>query len=127
MKHLLLETLFNKEVGASFQLAYSLFYNPKFFMMYIMNNNELLSPRIECCNNEGNKDGSLIVKYPKQVLEIIVLLLETWFMVALFPNTIEIFGDKLYATKYVLKRIKLNLLSDEIMEKMIMGIKEKEV
>lgn len=126
MQHLLLETLFNKEVGASFQLAYSLFDNPKFFMMYIMNTNEVLAPQIERFINEGNNDKSLKIEYPKQVSEIIVLLLGTWFIVALFPNTIETFWDKLYATKYVLEGIKLNLLSDEIMEKIINGIKEAE-
>lgn len=126
MQHLLLETLFNKEVGASFQLAYSLFDNPKFFMMYIMNTNEVLAPQIERFINEGNNDKSLQIEYPKQVSEIIVLLLGTWFIVALFPNTIETFWDKLYATKYVLEGIKLNLLSDEIMEKIINGIKEAE-
>ena len=126
MQHLLLETLFNKEVGASFQLAYSLFDNPKFFMMYIMNTNEVLAPQIERFINEGNNDKSLQIEYPKQVSEIIVLLLGTWFIVALFPNTIETFWDKLYATKYVLEGIKLNLLSDEIMGKIINGIKEAE-
>lgn len=126
IQHLLLETLFNKEVGASFQLTYSLFDNPKFFMMYIMNNNDVLSPQIERYINEGNNDGSFNVKYPKQVSEIIVLLLGTWFIVALFPNTIETFWEKLYATKYMLEGIKLNVLSDEIMEKIINGVKEKE-
>ncbi|WP_348922681.1 TetR/AcrR family transcriptional regulator [Enterococcus rotai] len=126
MQHLLLETLFNKEVGDSYQLAYSLFDNPKFFMLYIMNSNEVLSPQIEEYIKEGNADGSLNVAYPKQIAEMIVLLLGTWFIVALFPNTIETFWDKLYAAKYMFDGIKVDLLSDEIIEKIINGIKEKE-
>lgn len=126
MQHLLLETLFNKEVGESFQLSYSLFDNPKFFMLYIMNSNEVLSPQIEEYIKEGNEDGSLEVAYPKQVSEIIVLLLGTWFIVSLFPNTIETFWDKLYATKYMFDGIKVDLLSDEIIGKIINGMKEKE-
>lgn len=126
MQHLLLETLFNKEVGASFQLAYSLFDNPKFFMMYIINNNDILSPQIEQYINEGNNDGSLNVEYPKQISEIVVLLLGTWFIVALFPNTIDTFWDKLYASKYVFEGINLHLLDDKVMNKIINGMKEKE-
>ncbi|WP_375180519.1 TetR/AcrR family transcriptional regulator [Enterococcus rotai] len=126
MQHLLLETLFNKEVGDSYQLAYSLFDNPKFFMLYIMNSNEVLSPQIEEYIKEGNADGSLNVAYPKQIAEMIVLLLGTWFIVALFPNTIETFWDKLYAAKYMFDGIKVDLLSDEIIEKIINGMKEKE-
>ncbi|MBM7687697.1 TetR family transcriptional regulator [Enterococcus ureilyticus] len=127
MQQLLLETLFNKDVGASFEMTYSLFNNPKFFMLYIMNSNDRLSPQIEQFINEGNKDGSLNVKYSKQVAEIIVLLLGTWFIVALFPNTIDTFWDKLYATRYILDGINVHLLSDEIIEQIISGIKEKEV
>lgn len=127
MQQLLLETLFNKDVGASFEMTYSLFNNPKFFMLYIMNSNDRLSPQIEQFINEGNKDGSLNVKYSKQVAEIIVLLLGTWFIVSLFPNTIDTFWDKLYATRYVLDGINVHLLSDEIIEQIISGIKEKEV
>ncbi|MGX7148449.1 hypothetical protein [Enterococcus ureasiticus] len=57
-----------------------------------MNNNDVLSPQIERYINEGNKDGSLNVEYPKQVSEIIVLLLGTWFIVALFQIRSKHFG-----------------------------------
>lgn len=126
MQHLLLETLLNKEVGTSFGLTYSLFNNPKFFMLYMRNSSEVLSPQIEAYIIEGNQDGSLSVKFPKQIGEIVVLLLNTWFTLALFPNTVDTFWDKIQASKYVLDSIGLNILSDEIISRIKHEIKEKE-
>ena len=126
IQHLFLETLFNEEVGASFSLTYSLFNNPKFFMMYMMNCNELLAPQVEAYIKEGNQDGSLNIQYPKQIGEIVVLLLSTWFIVSLYPNTVETFWEKLAASKYVLDGIGLTVLNDEMIENIKKTIVEKE-
>lgn len=126
IQHLFLETLFNEEVGASFSLTYSLFNNPKFFMMYMMNCNEFIAPQIEVYLNEGNQDGSLNIQYPKQIGEIVVLLLSTWFIVSLYPNTVETFWEKLGASKYVLDGIGLPILSDDLIENIKKIMIEKE-
>ncbi|WP_291562888.1 MULTISPECIES: TetR/AcrR family transcriptional regulator [unclassified Clostridium] len=126
IQHLLMETLINKDVRASFEMAFPLFNNPKLFMMRMINSNEVLSPQVELYIDEGNRDGSLDVKFPKQISEIIVLLLNTWFMVSLFPNTIDTFWDKVYAAKYVFDGIGVDVLSDEIIEKIISEIKKEE-
>ena len=126
IQHLLMETLINKDVRASFGMAFPLFNNPKFFIMRMINSNEVLSPQVELYIDEGNRDGSLDVKFPKQISEIIVLLLNTWFMVSLFPNTIDTFWDKVYAAKYVFDGIGVDVLSDEIIEKIISEIKKEE-
>ncbi|WP_461613704.1 TetR/AcrR family transcriptional regulator [Clostridium sp. Marseille-QA1073] len=126
IQHLLVETLINKDVRASFGMTFPLFNNPKFFMMRMINSNEVLSPQVELYIDEGNRDGSLDVKFPKQISEIIVLLLNTWFMVSLFPNTIDTFWDKVYAAKYVFDGIGVDVLSDEIIEKIISEIKKTE-
>jgi len=94
--------------------------------MRMINSNEVLSPQVELYIDEGNRDGSLDVKFPKQISEIIVLLLNTWFMVSLFPNTIDTFWDKVYAAKYVFDGIGVDVLSDEIIEKIISEIKKAE-
>lgn len=126
IQHLFLETLFNEEVGASFSLTYSLFNNPKFFMMYMMNCNEFIAPQVEVYLNEGNQDGSLNIQYPKQIGEIVVLLLSTWFIVSLYPNTVETFWEKLGASKYVLDGIGLPILSDDLIENIKKIMIEKE-
>lgn len=117
IQQLLLETLFNPEMTNSFSLTYSLFDNPKFYLMYLKHTNEVLAPQIEAYLSEGNADGSLAVEYPQQISEIIVMLLGTWFSTSLYPNSIATFWEKLAAVKYLLEGINVAILSDDVMEK----------
>lgn len=95
-------------------------------MMYMMNCNEFIAPQVEVYLNEGNQDGSLNIQYPKQIGEIVVLLLSTWFIVSLYPNTVETFWEKLGASKYVLDGIGLPILSDDLIENIKKIMIEKE-
>lgn len=117
IQQLLLETLFNPEMTNSFSLTYSLFDNPKFYLMYLKHTNEVLAPQIEAYLSEGNADGSLAVEYPQQISEIIVMLLGTWFSTSLYPNSIATFWEKLAAVKYLLEGINVAILSDDVMKK----------
>jgi len=117
IQQLLLESLFNPEMTNSFSLTYSLFDNPKFYLLYLKHTNEVLAPQIEAYLSEGNADGSLAVEYPQQISEIIVMLLGTWFSTAIYPNSIATFWEKLGAVKYLLEGINVAILSDDVMEK----------
>lgn len=115
LQQLLLEGISNDESLTNFSASFPLLDNPKFFMMHVKNNNEILVPYIEKMIISGNQDGSLNVPYPKQMAEVVILVLVTWFTNALFPTEVTDILPKINAAKHVLNSVGLNILSDEIM------------
>lgn len=114
---LLIESMFDAELGESLLQLSSLLANPKLFILYIRHSNQVLAPAVAKFIAAGNQDGSLKVEYGDQVAEIVVFILKTWYMAALFPNTTENFWDKIYASQGILRAIGLDILSDQIVEK----------
>jgi hypothetical protein len=49
--------------------------------------------------------------------EIIILLISTWFIQSLFVTTSENFLKKLTAAKFVLKSSGIDVLSDDVLQK----------
>lgn len=125
IQELLIESMFNQEVGQAMDLAYPLMNDPKFYAIYIRQLTDSLAPKVEAYIIEGNKNGQLAVAQPKQLSEIIILLLSTWFIPALYPNTAETFFDKLKACQFVLAQSGVDVLSHSVMERIISKIKEK--
>lgn len=115
LQHLFLEGISNDESLTHFTASLPLLENPKFFLMHVKNNNEILVPYVQQMIISGNQDGSINVPYPKQMAEVVILLLVTWFTNALFPTNVEDIWEKNEAAKYVLSSIGLNILSDDVM------------
>lgn len=115
---LLFEGMFNSEASQSRILSFTLLDNPKFFSMYIRTTNEIMAPLVETCLIEGNSDGSVTVEQPKQMAELAILILSTWFIQALFPNTVETFFEKLMAAKTILENTGMPIISDAFLEKL---------
>ncbi|QIL46772.1 TetR/AcrR family transcriptional regulator [Vagococcus coleopterorum] len=122
---LLFEGMFNSEASQSRVLSFTLLDNPKFFSMYIQTTNEVMAPLVEACLSEGNLDGSVSVEHPKQMAELAILILSTWFIQALFPNTAETFFEKIMAAKTVLEHAGMPIISDEVLTKIDQEIMKK--
>ncbi|WMT40963.1 TetR/AcrR family transcriptional regulator [Paenibacillus sp. D2_2] len=114
IQNILLETMFNEDITKSTAISLSLLRDPTFISIYNTQICEVLAPKIEKYINAGNEDGSITVPQPEQMAEIIILLTSTWFIQALFPNTVETFFEKLKAAQYVLKESGVNVISDEV-------------
>ncbi|QIK69573.1 TetR/AcrR family transcriptional regulator [Erysipelothrix sp. HDW6C] len=117
LREVYLESIFNDQVQSFFMQSAALLKNPRFFVEYMKVNASVFSPQIMELLDEGNADGSLDVKYTKYVSEVVLLLLGTWFVQEIFPVTVDEFREKIYATKYILDSIGIDLLNDEIMKK----------
>lgn len=122
---LLFEGMFNSEASQSRILSFTLLDNPKFFSMYIRTTNEMMAPLVETCLIEGNNDGSVTVAQPKQMAELSILILSTWFIQTLFPNTAETFWEKLMAAKMMLENSGMPIISDAFLEKLDQQIMTK--
>ncbi|HCM89251.1 MULTISPECIES: TetR/AcrR family transcriptional regulator [Vagococcus] len=119
IQEILLESMFNKEIMSSTKNSLALLTDPTFSSLYncqIVNN---LSPEIESCIKEGMADGSIETESPKQMSEVVLLLISTWFIQSLFPNTLETFVDKLKTAQFVLKASGIDVLSEKIVDKIL--------
>ena len=115
---LLFEGMFNSEASQSRILSFTLLENPKFFSMYIRTTNEIMAPLVETCLIEGNSDGLFTVDQPKQMAELSILILSTWFLQALFPNTLETFFEKIIAAKVMLENTGMPIINDGFLKKL---------
>lgn len=122
---LLFEGMFNSDASQSRMLSFTLLDNPKFFSMYIQTTNEVMAPLVATCLVEGNQDGSVSVEQPKQMAELAILILSTWFIQALFPNTSDTFFEKIRAAKSVLEHAGMPILSDELLTEIDQQIMKK--
>ena len=109
---LILETMFNEEIINSTTISLKLLADPIFASIYQKKLNEHLIPKIEHYMKEGNKDGSINSPQSKEMAEVIMLLVTTWFIESLFETTADNFFLKLETAQYVLKNSGIDILND---------------
>lgn len=112
----LMDTIMSEDVQKYASSGYALLKNPRFYLEYMKVNAEVISPQVEKLIELGNKDGSMSVKYPKYVAEVIVLLLTGWYVSAIYPVSVEEFFDKLEATQHIFESIGVSVFSDEFLK-----------
>ncbi|MGO2083815.1 TetR/AcrR family transcriptional regulator [Vagococcus sp.] len=125
IQSLLLETMFNHDQKQNNPEAYLLLNDPVFYSIYIREMTQILSPKIECYLLEGNQDQSTNTPQPKQMAEIMILLISTWFIAELYPNTADTFWDKVSACQYVLKQSGVDVLNEDVLQKILNRLTEK--
>ncbi|AIQ55465.1 TetR/AcrR family transcriptional regulator [Paenibacillus sp. FSL R7-0331] len=121
---LLLESMFNEDITQSTVISLSLLKDPTFISIYNTQMCEVFVPIIEKYIHAGNADGSIQVPQPAQMAEIVILLTSTWFIQALFPNTVELFFEKLKAAQYVLKESGVHVISDAVLTTIVQKLTE---
>lgn len=116
LKKILHSSVINQE---QLQFAKSL---PSVFSSHIFVSKQLrdcvdsVAPKLQEFFDEGLKDGSITVQYPKQVAETFSILLTLWFNPILFPTSKEEYIQKYDYLKYMLDNIGLPVLDDELRE-----------
>ncbi|MEG0328133.1 MAG: TetR/AcrR family transcriptional regulator [Erysipelothrix sp.] len=117
VQELFISSIFDESIIKYISNSFELLNSPKFFLKYINYVNQTLVPYIEDALIEGNSDGSLAMDYPKQTAELIVLVLSTWFINAIFPNTIETFEQKISVSQKFFKNNHIDILDDYVIQR----------
>lgn len=73
-----------------------------------------VAPKLQCFFDEGLKDGSITVKYPKQVAETFLILSTLWLSPILFPVSKEEYMQKFEHFKQLYDNIGLPILDAQI-------------
>ncbi|MEG0551405.1 MAG: TetR/AcrR family transcriptional regulator [Vagococcus sp.] len=119
----LFEGMFNQKTRKDSIKYYDLLNETTFYSIYIQMVNELTLNRLTQFIYEGNKDGSTKVERPEQMSEIILLLISTWFINALYVTTAENFFKKIDTASDLLRMGGVDVLSDVFIKRMIDSIK----
>ncbi|GAA0229850.1 TetR/AcrR family transcriptional regulator [Metaclostridioides mangenotii] len=119
----LFEGMFNRASHEETAKYYGLLNETTFYSIYIRMVNELTIERLIRFITEGNEDGSTNVEKPKQMSEVILLLVSTWFINVLYVTTPENFFDKIDTASTILRMSKVDVLNEEFTERMINSIK----
>ncbi|WP_159638878.1 TetR/AcrR family transcriptional regulator [Erysipelothrix anatis] len=80
----------SNDVGAAFLKK-----NPAILVEIFKLTVNQIAPKVEMLLESGNADGSLTIKNPKQVAQVMVLLGDTWFSSAMFEDTSANFNVKI--------------------------------
>ena len=93
---------------------------PKFFMSQIMQIFDLVVPvYLQPIIEEGIKDGTIKTDYPKELAEVIIVLMNIWINPAIAPANAEEMVRKLKFFKSLMLGIGVDLLDDDTINQFV--------
>lgn len=90
--------------------------NPRILAEMIESNRKLLTPFWLELIEEGIEDGSLQTEYSKEIAELLPLITDIWASPPIYPATKEEIFKKFEFIKFMLEKIGLPLIDDELLE-----------
>lgn len=108
---------FNPAQEHLFTAAPDMMKNPKLLVLYLQGSVQKEAPEMmEKLFLEGIEDGSIVVEYPKQVAETLMLLGNIWLNPMVYHCQKEEMIEKLKFYHHLLKLLGLDVLDDETIE-----------
>lgn len=95
----------------------SVFQSPIFIGKVAQDAMNFVAPYIREFLEEGNRDGSLCIKYPKQAAESFILLSQLWANPIIFPVSKDEYLGRIEHMKMLLDGIGIPLIDNEFIEK----------
>lgn len=90
--------------------------NPVVFKNEMLSQVNVVAPYIENLLLEGNKDGSISVKYPKQVSQVISLLVSSWLSPFAFQVSYKEYTDKVSFLEQLAELLGVPFMDKEMKE-----------
>ena len=88
--------------------------NPAVFRSEFFSQVNTTAPSIEQLLIEGNEDGSIMVSYPKQAAQVLVMLSSIWINPSIFRVAYQEFCDKIAFTEDLCSKIGVPVIDDEV-------------
>jgi hypothetical protein len=108
-----LDNLFSSQVKSS-----------DFIVSYMKSCVEIDSALITDLIYQGIKDGSLSVDFPEEVAEVFLLLINIWCDPIIFKCNYSKLEQRLKFLQYMMKKVGLDILSDELLSKFLESLKK---
>lgn len=116
IKQMILYSVKNADQRKLMKSAPTIMQNPKFLAMEVRESVSEFAPIIASYIEEGNKDGSLKVKYPAEAAEVLMLLANIWINPLVFAVDMDRFARKLGCIEQILNGTGLTIVDDEVRE-----------
>lgn len=98
------------------QSAPALIKSPKFIAKQMVDCVDTLAPNILAFLNEGINDGSIECKYPKQLSEVFMIIINIWLNPIIYEVSEDEYVEKVKFTQYLLKCMNLNIIDNKLIE-----------
>lgn len=101
------------------QIALPILDTPQFLKKQLYDTVGPQATYIEEFINEGNRDGSLNVQYPRQTAETFMLMIGIWLNPGIFAEPIDHITDKIHFLQMAFAQIGLPVLDEKTMKQLI--------
>lgn len=115
IKKIFIESISSKDQQQLYRSAPTLMKNPKFLSKQLNQTISVYAPLLQENIEEGISDGSITVNHPKELSQVIMLLVNIWLNPGVFDVDREEFNSKLEFLKKMFEDIGLPVIDDEIM------------
>lgn len=117
LKIMLKSAYSNPNNDALLAMSSKIMSNPKFLTNHIIEIFEMIAPKyIIPIIEEGISDASITTEYPKELAEVIILLINIWISPIITKNTVDEMKKKMNFFKLLLNGIGIDILDDEIID-----------
>lgn len=89
--------------------------NPRFLAMQLYDSINEVAPALEILIREGISDGSITADYPKELAEVLILLLNIWLNPMVFSDTPERTDAKYEFLKDMFEKLGIPLLNENFL------------
>ena len=107
---------FNYDHGGLTKELAKVFDDPVIFKSECLSQINVVAPYVEKLIREGNEDGSMSVKYPKQAAEVLALLPSVWISPFAYKISRQEFLDKILFMGQLMESIGIPIMNDELTE-----------
>jgi len=96
--------------------APNLLKNPRFLVQQLYSGEKDIAPIIRTFIEEGIKDGSVKANYPKQLSEVLILLLNVWLNPMVFSCTAEELAQKFLFLKEMTENMGIVIFENDMLQ-----------
>lgn len=115
IKKIFIESISSRDQQQLYRFAPTLMKNPKFLSKQLNQAISVYAPLLQEYIEEGISDGSIAVDHPKELSQVIMLLVNIWLNPGVFDVDREEFNSKLEFLKKMFEDIGLPVIDDKIM------------
>ena len=116
LKLMIRKSLDSKEQTEFAQAVPNLLKNPKFLAEQLHDSVEIIAPALEPFIQEGIDDGSIHSKYPHELAQALMILLNLWLNPMVFSDSKEDVRNKFRFLKDMTESLGIPLLDDDMLD-----------
>lgn len=118
IKEVFVRSITDKEQREIYRLSPSLMDNPKFLSKQLKQAISVSAPLLKEMLREAVEDGSLEVKYTKELSEVVILLMNIWLNPTVFVVSKDEFENKIKFLSNMLKAVGLDIIDEKVSKKL---------